>query len=493
MKTQSVEPLLLNSQYRAGSDWARRLVLIGSDLTALILSIGLGWFISSAVRGQIAPELPDPQLDIFSRNKVVIFGLLIVIVISLSWAWGHYNRFKPFWSELKEVIKIVLLVVVVDAVYLFTVKSHFSRAWFFSIIALAVFFLPLFRIYAKKAMAFMGLWYRPTVIVGCGDNAVNSAQAIESDFSMGHKVVAFLKPNGVSCSCVSINGHPVLPIGFDPEKTYLSLGSPYVVFALDIFPREEKEKRILDKWMSMCSDMIIVPPVSGLPLYGAETVNILSQEALLLRLKNNLARRWPKLIKRTFDIAVSTLLLILLVPLFAFLFWKIRQDGGKATYAHERVGYKGKQFHCLKFRSMIIDADKVLEKLLQENQEARDEWGRDFKLKNDPRITKIGDILRKTSLDELPQLWNVLKGDMSLVGPRPIVEGERNRYGDFISYYEESRPGMTGLWQVSGRNDVDYKQRVDLDVWYARNWSLWHDIVILLKTVPVVFFREGSY
>lgn len=483
----------ITSKYKAGSHWTRRFILIASDLLALILSVALGWLVSMVVRAQINPSLPDPPIDIFARNQAVIFASLIVIVIGFSWVWGHYNRFKPYWSEVKEILKIISFVVVVDAVYLFTVKSHFSRVWFFSIIVLAAFLLPLFRVYAKRMMAFMGLWYRPTVIVGCGDNARLSALAIESDFTMGHKVVAFLNPDGASCSGEVLNGYPILPLGSNPVKTFLSLGCPYVVFALDAFPRDEKEKHILDQWMAMCSDMMIAPPVSGLPLYGAENVHILKHEALLLRLKNNLARHWPKLIKRTFDIVVSTLLLILLAPLFVFLAWRVRRDGGSVTYAQERVGYKGKPFHCIKFRSMIVNADQVLAELLENDPEAMEGWERDFKLKNDPRITKIGDMLRKTSLDELPQLWNVIRGDMSLVGPRPIVEGEVERYGDFISYYEESRPGMTGLWQVSGRNDVDYKQRIDLDVWYARNWSLWHDIVILMKTVPVVFLREGSY
>ena len=490
---QSIKPSISNLQPEKRSGWLRRLILMGSDITALILSISLGWLVSSIVRGEIAPELADPQLNIFTQTQAVIFGLMFAIAIGFSWIWGHYTRFKPFWSELKEVLKIISLIMVIDAIYLFAVKSHFSRVWFFSIITLIALFLPLFRVFAKRMMVFMGIWYRPTVIIGCGDNARNTARAIESDWTMGHKVNAFLKPNEITFPSESISGHPVIPIGLDPKETYLSLDSPYVIFAMDTFPKNEKEKHFLDKWLVLCADMIIAPPLGGLPIYDAEPISILKHEALLLRLKNNLSRRWPKLIKRLFDIMVAALLLSLLAPLFAFLFWRIRRDGGKAMYAHKRVGYKGEHFDCLKFRSMVVDADKMLAKYLEANQNARDEWNRDFKLKNDPRITKIGAVLRETSIDELPQLWNVLKGEMSLVGPRPIVESEKSRYGNFLSYYTNSRPGMTGLWQVSGRNDVDYKHRVDLDVWYGRNWSLWHDIVILLKTIPVVFFQKGGY
>lgn len=142
---------------------------------------------------------------------------------------------------------------------------------------------------------------------------------------------------------------------------------------------------------------------------------------------------------------------------------------------------------------MVPNAQEVLQNLLDTSPEARAEWDKDFKLKNDPRITPIGSFLRKTSLDELPQLWNVLKGEMSLVGPRPVISEELDRYGERAVHYLQAKPGMTGLWQVSGRNDVDYESRVYLDAWYVKNWNLWTDIVILFKTVGVVLQRDGAY
>ena len=142
---------------------------------------------------------------------------------------------------------------------------------------------------------------------------------------------------------------------------------------------------------------------------------------------------------------------------------------------------------------MVWNADSVLAELLDSDSEARAEWEQCFKLKNDPRITCIGNFLRKTSLDELPQLWNVLKGEMSLVGPRPVVVDELKNYGNDVEYYLTAKPGMTGIWQISGRNDVDYDTRVKMDSWYVKNWSLWSDIVIILKTIPVVFGRNGAY
>ena len=173
--------------------------------------------------------------------------------------------------------------------------------------------------------------------------------------------------------------------------------------------------------------------------------------------------------------------------------WIYIDSPGPVIFKHIRIGKDGKEFPCYKFRSMCIDAKEKLEELLKNDPEVRAEWERDFKLKNDPRITKSGAFLRKTSLDELPQIFNVLKGQMSLVGPRPIIKMEMERYGKYINDYLMVKPGITGMWQVSGRSDIDYNERVLLDSWYVRNWSVWIDIVMLFKTIKVVFFRKGAY
>ena len=214
---------------------------------------------------------------------------------------------------------------------------------------------------------------------------------------------------------------------------------------------------------------------------------------MLLRINNNLAKRSSRFLKRTMDILGSILIVIGLSPVLLTLYFAIKKDGGNAIYGHPRIGRNGKIFKCLKFRSMVVNSKEVLEELLKNSPEARAEWEKDFKLKNDPRITKIGAFIRKTSLDELPQLFNVLKGEMSLVGPRPIVKEELERYEEDVDYYLMAKPGMTGLWQVSGRNDVDYDTRVYFDAWYVKNWSLWNDIAILFKTINVVLNRHGAY
>lgn len=202
------------------------------------------------------------------------------------------------------------------------------------------------------------------------------------------------------------------------------------------------------------------------------------------------AKRW---LKRAFDVVGSASLIVLLSPVLLVLYLLIRKTGPNAIFSHERVGEGGKTFGCLKFRSMVVNAQEVLEELLKNNAEARIEWEKDFKLKNDPRITQLGAFIRRTSLDELPQLFNVLKGEMSLVGPRPVVKREIERYGASAYYYYAVKPGMTGLWQVNGRNDTKYEHRVMLDREYVKEWSVMFDIVILIKTIKVVLISKGAY
>ena len=197
--------------------------------------------------------------------------------------------------------------------------------------------------------------------------------------------------------------------------------------------------------------------------------------------------------KRTFDIAVSLIALIFLAPLIAVFAIMVRlQDGGPAFFSQTRYGLHGRTFKCYKLRSMAVDAAERLERILETDPELRREWQTAQKLQNDPRITPLGNFLRKSSIDELPQLWNVLRGDMSIVGPRPIVKNEIQKYGDSYRYYTAVRPGLTGLWQVEGRADTTYDERVDMDVKYVRTRSFLNDVWIVLRTIPAVLASRGA-
>ena len=191
---------------------------------------------------------------------------------------------------------------------------------------------------------------------------------------------------------------------------------------------------------------------------------------------------------------VALVALVILAPVMLWVAAAIYlQDGGPVVFAHRRLGKGGRYFYCLKFRSMAADAEQRLADLLASDPVARAEWEKDHKLRNDPRVTKLGAFLRKTSLDELPQLFNVLRGEMSLVGPRPIVEAEIAKYGRRFKHYCDVKPGITGLWQVSGRNDTTYRARVAMDCVYAARRNVWMDFGILAATAPAVLLRRGSY
>jgi Undecaprenyl-phosphate galactose phosphotransferase WbaP len=205
------------------------------------------------------------------------------------------------------------------------------------------------------------------------------------------------------------------------------------------------------------------------------------------------ARPMARGCKLGLDCAASVAALVVLAPLLLVIAALVKLDGGPVLYGHPRIGRDGRMFRCLKFRSMVPDSATVLARVLRDDPLAAAEWARSFKLKHDPRVTRIGRLLRASSLDELPQLFNILRLEMSLVGPRPIIEDEVARYGRHIASYHSIRPGLTGLWQISGRSDTSYEERVRLDTAYVRSWSFWTDVAIILKTVPAVLRSRGAY
>ncbi|WP_187601100.1 undecaprenyl-phosphate galactose phosphotransferase WbaP, partial [Klebsiella pneumoniae] len=353
-------------------------------------------------------------------------------------------------------------------------------------------FVPLLRMLTKKILDTLDLWKRDTWIIGNGVNAIEAYKAISSENNLGLVVVGFISSNSDNNPAVdNINNVPVL----QKNVSWLDTIDNKTQFIVAV---EAHESEIRNRWLR--SFMIkgyryvsVIPTLRGMPLDSTDMSFIFSHEVMIFRVQQNLAKLSSRILKRSFDIIGSTLIIAMISPLLIYISRKVKADGGPAIYGHERIGKGGRKFKCLKFRSMVINSQEVLSELLASSPEAKAEWDATFKLKEDPRITKIGHFLRRTSLDELPQLFNVLKGEMSLVGPRPIITAELERYNEEVEYYLLSKPGMTGLWQVSGRSDVDYETRVYLDAWYVKNWSMWNDIAILFKTITVVLKRDGAY
>jgi undecaprenyl-phosphate galactose phosphotransferase len=234
-----------------------------------------------------------------------------------------------------------------------------------------------------------------------------------------------------------------------------------------------------------------LPELRSLPAENVDIQSFAPDDVVAFVTRVNLQRPAAMAAKRLVDIALSLGGLVFLAPVLVPIAILVKLDGGPLFFGHLRVGRAGNQFRCWKFRTMDVDADRRLAELLATDPEAEAEWRRDQKLTHDPRVTPVGRFLREVSLDELPQLFNVLLGDMSLVGPRPVVLDELERYRDEAVTYLKVRPGLTGLWQVNGRNSTTYEERVRLDEYYVRNWTLWRDFVILVKTVPEVFGKGG--
>jgi UDP-galactose-lipid carrier transferase len=338
--------------------------------------------------------------------------------------------------------------------------------------------------YIIKKYVFRFAYFRKPVFVICDSNGLKNMQ---SWFSKGN------------------------PFGYDVEKILNTDNqAPEVIYEqIDaLIDTEHYDSAIIDLEDDILFNLptlvdhvqrrihkvIVLPKMSKLSIINGELISSLHHKGMAFFIKNNLFSPWDRTLKYLMGLFLSIVLIILFFPLLLTLYIMVYiATKGHPIFSHERIGFRGEKFRIYKFRTMHLDAKKRLQELLKSSKVSRIEWERDFKLKNDPRITKIGHFLRKTSLDELPQLINVLKGEMSLVGPRPIVEQEVQKYGEYFEYFTAVKPGITGLWQVSGRNDIGYNDRVQLDVWYVRNWSIELDIQILIKTVLVVLGRKGSY
>jgi Undecaprenyl-phosphate galactose phosphotransferase WbaP len=467
------------------------MVDIFAFLLAFVVAVSLTWLFRSA---RIGGTLLIWWQTAMQKQLLIYAVLALCAMLMMGWR-GHYTQRIPFWDELLQLIKLLGLFSLFNAMLVLLMKLPISRFLWPALWGACIFLLPLMRRQVRVWLQKQGKWAIATVILGAREQALAAYHALQSEPLLGFEVQAFITPETICDSYIEVEQH-CLPIystaGGDLGMVIHRLQPVNIIIALSAGELSQVRGQI--EQLGLCYPHIyIIPTLAGLPLFGVETLHFFSHEVLFLRIRNNLAARSMQGLKRIFDVIAATVLLGLLSPLFIWIAYRIRRQGGSVFFGHERIGREGKPFVCYKFCSMVPNAEAILTQLLARDAQARAEWEKDFKLKNDPRITPIGALLRKTSLDELPQLWNVLKGDMSLVGPRPIIEAELSRYQDKVDFYLCTRPGVTGLWQVSGRNDIDYEERVALDAWYVKNWNLWYDIVILFKTLGVVLKRRGAY
>ncbi|HEA2494943.1 TPA: undecaprenyl-phosphate galactose phosphotransferase WbaP [Escherichia coli] len=459
-----------------------------SDFVSFTISIYLAIAILSISANPSESTFNIGQID----GWILLHWLLAVCCVGwYSIRLRHYFYRKTFWFELKEILRTLVIFAIIEiAVIAFTTWS-FSRALWVITWIFILLLVPFSRILTKYLLNKLGYWQRDTWIIGSGNNAIEAYKAIISEKNLGLKIIGFIASEGGVRAGETINGIKVISNDIDwlrgeDKKTQF-------IVAVESHQSEMRNSWLRNFMIQGFRYVSVIPTLRGMPLDSTDMSFIFSHEVMIFRVQQNLAKWSSRTLKRLFDIIASIAIIILLSPVLLYISRLVKKDGGPAIYGHERIGQDGKPFKCLKFRSMVTNSKDVLNELLQNDPEAKREWDTTFKLKNDPRITKIGAVLRRTSLDELPQLFNVLKGEISLVGPRPIITAELERYNEEVDYYLLSKPGMTGLWQVSGRSDVDYETRVYLDAWYVKNWSMWNDIAILFKTVGVVLKKDGAY
>ncbi|TNF55758.1 undecaprenyl-phosphate galactose phosphotransferase WbaP [bacterium] len=408
---------------------------------------------------------------------------------------GLYTQRFSLWDEVKVLWKVIFFstIAVFSILFLGKIGEKVSRTVLVVMGVIAVPIFPLIRIQVKKLLIRMGLLKSKVLILGAGKTGELILRALRRDSNLGYDVVGLLDDDplkiGGKIDGIKIHG------GVDRAEKYINRGRIHdIVIAM---PGCSKERliSIINKLQHKVKNIILIPDLFGMAVLGTNLQHFFQEQAIGLEVKNNLAKPVNILIKRFFDFTVGIALLVFLaVPMMVISLLIRTNSRGPAIFSQERIGKDGNPFRCYKFRTMYVDTEQQFNSLLEKNPEAKTEWEQHQKLKNDPRITKVGYFLRKTSLDELPQLFNVLKGEMSLVGPRPVTQREID------DYYKDKADlcfgvplGVTGLWQVSGRSNTGYDYRIALDLWYVRNWNLWLDIVILLKTIKIVLKREGAY
>lgn len=430
--------------------------------------------------------------------RITLFALICLAMV--TWMWtvqGHYSahRRKPWWDEARQLIQVVVLAALLDALVIYLAKWPLSRLWTGATWAFVLVCLPLARLIARIGLLRAGLLTQPYVLIGHPDDVEKAAAALASEPLLGYRPVAVVCPDPGARRVRLCGGQVAAPTALTPGvREFLARPGPHQLVGVLGVRDNNWLRELAQELMLTRDDLVMVPALGGLPIYGMEVSHFFSHDVLLLRARNNLNRRAPQVLKRTLDVVGASALLVLLSPLFAWVAWRIkRDDAGPVFFVQKRVGVDGQLFDFIKFRSMVMDADAALERWKTENEKLYVQYlASNFKLAQDPRITRIGRLIRRTSIDELPQLINVLRGEMSLVGPRPLLARELDEYGKSIAAYGKARPGITGLWQISGRSASTFQHRINMDLWYVRNWSLWYDLVILLRTVRVVLKQEGA-
>lgn len=400
-------------------------------------------------------------VDSYPLTNYTGFYPLYLVTVSLLAYEGIYNHRYDFWHESRVILKGLLFSFLIIFSYLAMTKSvqEYSRAVIIFSFILMTLLLPLFKNICKKLLFKFGLWRRKAKIYG-------------NDPFLKHEI---------------FENHY---LGYIDAEEHM----PKTVFINSNNADVDRLKHIIQQEIEQSHEVIFIPLIDEYDLTRSHIYGLSNTRTNLIVFQNRLKSRYRLWAKKISDLTMSIIILPVLIPIMLYIAYKIRKEepGSSILFKQDRLGQNGKVFTCYKFRTMFEESDEKLRSYLKEHPEEVDFYNIYHKYQNDPRITKIGDKLRRTSLDELPQIFNVFKNEMSFIGPRPYMLNEKEKIGEDIDTVLTVKPGITGLWQVSGRSDVDFHSRVHLDIWYIRNWNLWMDLVILLKTVKTVLLKNGA-
>ncbi|MCC5995330.1 MAG: exopolysaccharide biosynthesis polyprenyl glycosylphosphotransferase [Oceanicaulis sp.] len=450
--------------------------LLWADLAAFVLAGALAYLLADLWRaGAGYPALSENPAGLsLHLGMTGVFSLTL-----LAWfrSRGHYHRREALADQLPAIfIGCTAALMAAGSIQFATIEvgSRLLTALHWMLLA------PLLvgtRLAARQALRSAGLWTSPAVLFSDPGHAPGAGQVIARHDALGVHVQSVVSTRGLSAARLS------------RMMRQASASGLVVVYAPT--PGETGQHEVIRALTLEGVPFLLAPRLGPLPAH-AEILNYPLEDVSFIDVRDPLARPLARAAKRGFDILASALLLLALSPVIGAVALAVRADGGPALFRQKRAGRGGKAFDCLKFRSMQLDAEARLDALIATDPAVAAEWSAFQKLRRDPRITPVGRLIRKTNIDELPQLINVLRGEMSLVGPRPMTLPQMDAYGKYLIAYQRVLPGLTGLWQTNGRNQTTFTERARLDAWYVRNWSLWRDFVILIRTVREVLFARGG-
>lgn len=444
-------------------------------------------------------------IQILLRGPGYLSGLAIASIVPITLAWIILRATQGLYpgygmdeaEELRRQTYALLATLAFAAIFAlaFQVGDALSRLLLALVFTGLLFLAPLMRHFVKKWMMRHGVWGKPVILLGARNVNTRVAEQLGQAWKLGFRPAAVFDAREEG-QTTEANGDGEGKIDEDVLAKAVELSRRHRIDTLFLtMPRAPREylAGMADLASVNFRNIVIIPDLAGVTNSVVVARNLAG--TLGVEVRHNLLDPWVRRSKRALDLLGVIFGGLLIGPLLLAVVVLIKLDSsGPAFYGSLRRGAEGRHFLCWKFRTMRPDAERLLDEYLNNNPELRAEWEQSYKLRDDPRITRVGRFLRKTSLDELPQLWNVLRGEMSLVGPRPLLEAETPSYGGkSYDLYKRVPPGITGLWQVSGRSDLSYEERVMMNDYYVRNWSVWLDLVVLARTVTTVVRGRGAH